>query len=134
MKRKIVIREFMTRPSTKLPPASVAKNTQEHCYFPLKRMLVNHRVILSSMLPEPIYTVKFRLIMATSVLLYCHLVITATFLWPPGKNRHTFSCKKTLFKTATLLIWPNVFRPIGDLIIGVPLYIQTLDCAIHQLK
>ena len=26
------------------------------------------------------------------------------------------------------------FWPIGDLIIGVPLYTQTLDCAIHQLK
>ena len=35
---------------------------------------------------------------------YGHLVITATFFWPPGKNHHTFSCKKTLINTATPLI------------------------------
>ena len=33
---------------------------------------------------------------------YGHLV--ATFFWLPGKNRHTFSCKKALVNTATPLI------------------------------
>ena len=37
------------------------------------------------------------------------------FLWPPGKNRYTFSCKKkTLVNTA------KFFWVIGDRINGVP--------------
>ena len=46
---------------------------------------------------------------------YGHLAITATLFWPPGKNRHTFPCKKTLVNTA------NFFWPIGDHINWVPL-------------
>ena len=56
------------------------------------------------------------------------LVIRSTryhghFFWPPGKNQHTFSCKKNLVNTATPLIWPIFFWLIGDRINGVPLYI-----------
>ena len=47
--------------------------------------------------------------MATSVILspcyYGH------FFWPPGKNLHTFSCKKPLF-----LILPNFFGPLATIL------------------
>ena len=45
---------------------------------------------------------------------YGHLVITATFLWPPVKNCHTFSCeeKKTVVDTATPLIGQILFGPL----------------------
>ena len=48
---------------------------------------------------------------------YGHLVITATFVGPPVKNRHTFSLKKK-----TLVCTAKFFWPIGDRINGVPLY------------
>ena len=62
--------------------------------------------------------------MATSVILspcyYGH------FFWPPGKNLHTFSCKKTpLFNIAKL------FWPIGDHINRVPLYCYQVDTHVH---
>ena len=38
------------------------------------------------------------------------------FFWPPGKSRHTFSCKKK----KPSLIRPNFFKPIGDRITGFP--------------
>ena len=40
--------------------------------------------------------------------------------WPPGKNRHAFSCRKTLVNTA------KFFWSIGDCIIGVPLTVKQL--------
>ena len=42
---------------------------------------------------------------------YGHFFITATFVWPPGKNHHTFSCRKTLVNTATTLIRPVFSGP-----------------------
>ena len=111
MKRKIVIHEFVTRPSTKLPPASVAKNTQKHCYFLLNRMLVNHRVILT------------RTHLYSEILpYYGHLGYTVTLLLQPlfygrlAKTATHFLVKKNLIKTATLLIWPNFFGPLVTLL------------------
>ena len=51
------------------------------------------------------------------------------FFWPPGKNRHTFYCKKTLVNTATPLTWPIFLWPIGDRINGAPiLYSRSSPC------
>ena len=56
---------------------------------------------------------------------YGHLSNTVTSIlqplfWPPGKNRHAFSCRKTLVNTA------KFFWSIGDCIIGVPLNCKTV--------
>ena len=56
---------------------------------------------------------------------YGHLGNTVTSLlqplfWPHGKNRHAFSCRKTLVYTA------KFFWSIGDCIIGVPLNCKTV--------
>ena len=46
---------------------------------------------------------------------YGHLDNTVTsllrplFFWPPGKNQHTFSRKKTLVNMATPFIWLIIF-------------------------
>ena len=40
------------------------------------------------------------------------------FFWPPGKNHHTFSRKKTLVNAATLLIWPNFFGLMVTVLTG----------------
>ena len=40
------------------------------------------------------------------------------FFWQPGKNHHTFSCKKTLINTATPLIWQKFFGPLMTVLTG----------------
>ena len=42
---------------------------------------------------------------------YGHVVITDTFFWLPGKNRRTFSCKKTVVNTANIF-WLNGGRTV----------------------
>ena len=46
------------------------------------------------------------------------LVITATFLRPPSKNDHTFSCKETFVNTVTSLLQPNFFGPLVVVLTG----------------
>ena len=63
-----------------------------------------------------------------------HLIITATFFWPPDKNdNYTFSWKETLVNTVTWLFVSNVFGPIGERISGVPLYmhLETRNCIVR---
>ena len=61
-------------------------------------------------------TVKPRL---TATLVNGQLVTTRHFFWRPGKNRHTFSCKKkNLVNKATPLIRPIVFGPLVTLLTG----------------
>ena len=77
-------------------------------------------------------TVKPRLT-ATSVIRQLRYYGHCTL--PPGKNRHTFSCKKkTLVNTATPLIRQNFFWPIGDRSNGVPLYIFSVNEFLFLLK
>ena len=78
-------------------------------------------------------TVKPRLT-ATSVIRQLRYYGHCTL--PPGKNRHTFSCKtkKTLVNTATPLIRQNFFWRIGDRSNGVPLYIFSVNEFLFLLK
>ena len=52
---------------------------------------------------------------------YDHLVITTTF-WLTSQNCQTFFCKKKNKQTNTLVNTAIFFWPIGDRIIGAPLY------------
>ena len=52
---------------------------------------------------------------------YGHLVITATFVGPPVKNRHTFSLKKK-----PLFIRPNFFGPLVTVLTVQELYNYTI--------
>ena len=44
------------------------------------------------------------------------------FFWPPGKNRHTFSCKNTLVSTPTPLIRPIFYDPLVTVLTGFHYY------------
>ena len=69
---------------------------------------------LGSILTQ-VFTVK-PCLTATSVIWAPHYY--GYFFWPPCKNRHTFSCKKTLVSTATPLMWPNFFGPLVTVLTG----------------
>ena len=53
------------------------------------------------------------------------------FYWPPGKNCHTFSCKKTLVNMATLLIPPIFLGPLVTILTGF--HWTWVMCLIHAI-
>ena len=53
------------------------------------------------------------------------------FYWPPGKNCHTFSCKKTLVNMATLLIPPIFLGPLVTILTGF--HWTWVTCLIHAI-
>ena len=83
-----------------------------------------------------IFTMKFLFIDQISILVGDRLLLgtveprlTATsvirssryygdFFRPPSKNDHTFSCKETLVKTVTPLLWPIFFGPLVTVLRG----------------
>ena len=40
------------------------------------------------------------------------------FLWPPGKNDHTFTWKETPINIVIFLLWPNFFDPLVTVLTG----------------
>ena len=40
------------------------------------------------------------------------------FLWPPGKNNHTFTWKETPVNIVIFLLWPNFFDPLVTVLTG----------------
>ena len=53
------------------------------------------------------------------------------FYWAPGKNCHTFSCKKTLVNTATLLIPPIFLGRLVTILTGF--HWTWVTCLIHAI-
>ena len=53
------------------------------------------------------------------------------FYWSPGKNCHTFSCKKTLVNMANLLIPPIFLGPLVTILTGF--HWTWVTCLIHAI-
>ena len=61
------------------------------------------------------YTVEPRL---TATLVIQSSRYYGHFLWPPGKNDHTFTWKETPVNTVIFLLWPNFFDPLVTVLTG----------------
>ena len=61
------------------------------------------------------YTVEPRL---TATLVIQSSRYYGYFLWPPGKNDHTFTWKETPINIVIFLLWPNFFDPLVTVLTG----------------